>query len=210
MAMEAERSKGLHNFSMPRLKWGNQRFLRCVKEEEQEQEQEDIVAVRKKLMIDLKVTADNLKLSILQQEGGNNNNNNLDDPNPSKPWNLRRTRRASCTNNKQAQPPNQDNDKNKKNEKRGSRSFCVSLSKDEIQQDFWTLLRTKPPRRPKKRPRILQKQLDVSHNTHTHTTIMINLYMYLLIHFNSHLSHIHNIAYKNCLGHMFISFTFFN
>ncbi|KAL0010187.1 hypothetical protein SO802_005295 [Lithocarpus litseifolius] len=31
MAMGPERSKALHNFTMPCLKWGNQRYLRCMK-----------------------------------------------------------------------------------------------------------------------------------------------------------------------------------
>ncbi|KAM7461647.1 hypothetical protein LguiA_029768 [Lonicera macranthoides] len=30
MAMPPERSRPLHNFTLPRLKWGNQRFLRCM------------------------------------------------------------------------------------------------------------------------------------------------------------------------------------
>ena len=31
MAMGPERSKPLHNFNLPCLKWGNQRHLRCMK-----------------------------------------------------------------------------------------------------------------------------------------------------------------------------------
>lgn len=46
---------------------------------------------------------------------------------------------------------NQINDKNK---------FSVSLSNEEVEQDFWALVRTKPPRRPKKRPKLVQRQLD--------------------------------------------------
>ncbi|KAK7358272.1 hypothetical protein VNO77_00198 [Canavalia gladiata] len=149
MAMCPERSKPLHNFSMPCLKWANQRFLRCVKPDSN-----DIDAVRQKLMIDLKHAADNLKLSIFDQPNP--------DPNP-KPWNLR-TRRAACRS-----PPNHtdqvESEKEKNNKKMKMKmeeraKFCVSLSKDEVQQDFWALLGTRPPRRPKKRPRIVQKQLD--------------------------------------------------
>ncbi|OMO63499.1 hypothetical protein COLO4_32387 [Corchorus olitorius] len=31
MAMAPERSKPLHNFELPCLKWGNQKYLRCMK-----------------------------------------------------------------------------------------------------------------------------------------------------------------------------------
>ncbi|GAB2297023.1 hypothetical protein Dimus_031127 [Dionaea muscipula] len=38
--------------------------------------------------------------------------------------------------------------------------FSLSLSKKEIEEDFVAIVGIKPPRRPKKRPRLLQKQLD--------------------------------------------------
>jgi hypothetical protein len=40
--------------------------------------------------------------------------------------------------------------------------FSISLSKREIEDDFLEMVRIRPPRRPKKRPRIVQKNLDVS------------------------------------------------
>ncbi|TXG57371.1 hypothetical protein EZV62_018684 [Acer yangbiense] len=40
--------------------------------------------------------------------------------------------------------------------------FSMALSKKEIEEDFMELVNHRPPRRPKKRPRIVQKQLDVS------------------------------------------------
>ena len=49
--------------------------------------------------------------------------------------------------------------KEKKNEKAEVR---VSLSKQEIENDFLAMVGTKPPERPQKRPRIVQRQLDVS------------------------------------------------
>ncbi|KAJ8501259.1 hypothetical protein OPV22_011811 [Ensete ventricosum] len=45
-------------------------------------------------------------------------------------------------------------------EKRERRKFSISLSREEIDRDFWVLKGTKPPRRPKKRPRIVQRRLD--------------------------------------------------
>lgn len=93
------------------------------------------------------------------------------------PWNLR-TRRAACKappqNNEEerrlfdtrcSSPPVKEKKKvvvvagNNNNEKV---KFSVSLSKEEVEQDFWALLGARPPRRPKKRPRIVQRQLNVS------------------------------------------------
>ncbi|KAK2633701.1 hypothetical protein Ddye_029996 [Dipteronia dyeriana] len=39
-------------------------------------------------------------------------------------------------------------------------NFSIALSKKEIEEDFLELVNHRPPRRPKKRPRIVQKQLD--------------------------------------------------
>lgn len=39
--------------------------------------------------------------------------------------------------------------------------FSVSLSKEDIEEDFLLMTGSKPPRRPKKRARVVQKQLDV-------------------------------------------------
>lgn len=40
--------------------------------------------------------------------------------------------------------------------------FSIALSRDEIEEDIFSLTGSKPSRRPKKRPRTVQKQLDVS------------------------------------------------
>ncbi|XP_047169166.1 uncharacterized protein LOC124837749 [Vigna umbellata] len=146
MAMGPERSKPLHNFPMPCLKWGNQRFLRCVKVAD---DHDDIAAVRRKLILDLRVAADNLKVSIFQE------------PN-SKPWNLR-TRRAACKaphHTNQLNSLTQEMKKKKTTKIEEKTKFSVSLTKEEVEHDFWALLGTRPPRRPKKRPRIIQKNLD--------------------------------------------------
>jgi len=145
--MGPERSKPLHNFPMPCLKWGNQRFLRCVKVAD---DPDDIAAVRRKLILDLRVAADNLKVSIFQE------------PN-SKPWNLR-TRRAACKAPHHTNHLNsltQEMKKKKKTKIQEKTKFSVSLTKEEVEHDFWALVGTRPPRRPKKRPRIIQKNLDV-------------------------------------------------
>lgn len=151
MATVPERSKPLHKFSMPYLKWGYQRHLKCVKLSTSDDDPDDIAAVRQKLTIDLKVAADNLKVSLFHEA------------NP-KPWNLR-TRRAACKAPHQTNQLDSITEEKKKKRKMEDETqerpkFSVSLSKDEVQQDFRALLGTKPPRRPKKRPKIVQKNLD--------------------------------------------------
>lgn len=46
-------------------------------------------------------------------------------------------------------------------EKTGREKFLVALSKSAIEEDFTTMVSHQPPRRPKKRLKIIQKQLDV-------------------------------------------------
>ncbi|OIW10064.1 hypothetical protein TanjilG_32804 [Lupinus angustifolius] len=137
----------------------------------------NINAVREKLMIDLRVAANNLKVSIFDESVTADDSAAV---NPM-PWNLR-TRRAACkASNREEQrnlnfPVNvieavvSKEKKNKKNVERveknqkmvinGRREFCVSITKEEIEQDYWALVGTKPPRRPKKRPKVVQRQLD--------------------------------------------------
>lgn len=191
-------SKPLHNFSFPCLKWGTQRFLRCVKlspsepsssfdrrssnpqnlfhnskRKHKDAAEIDIEAVRQKLMVDLKVAAKKLKVSILE-EGAAAAGDDETDPSNARPWNLR-TRRAACkapphdeerkcnNNNNSSSSPMKVVEappvsKEKKNDKT---KFSVSLSKEEIEEDFVAMVGTRPPRRPKKRPRVVQRQLDV-------------------------------------------------
>ena len=44
----------------------------------------------------------------------------------------------------------------------GRAKFSVALSKQEIEDDFVKMMGRRPPRKPKKRPRYVQRQLDVS------------------------------------------------
>lgn len=202
--MEPERSKPLHNFSLPPMKWGAQRFLRCVNTDHSplnrnspqtdpnRKNHEPIV--RERFMGDLTVAATKLKVSIFEENGNGNGNGNADadaslvgaSNGAIRPWNLR-TRRAAC---KAPPPPSPVPPPPVRDEGRrfldvGSSSpsspvmmmmkkkkmvmvnekvkFSVSLSKEEIEQDFWALAGTRPPRRPKKRPRIVQRQLNVSY-----------------------------------------------
>ncbi|CAK7326608.1 unnamed protein product [Dovyalis caffra] len=95
-----------------------------------------------------------------------------------RPWNLR-TRRAAiggggnsilgkATSNNcsplrsdSTKSPRLRGDKRDKEEKEKERvKFSVPLSKKEIEEDFMAILGQRPARRPKKRPRIVQKQMD--------------------------------------------------
>lgn len=122
-------------------------------------------------MIDLRVAANNLKVSIFEDTVA------AHDDNP-RPWNLR-TRRAACKapnreeqrnhldspmkviEAKEKENPKTVEKKKKKNRINEKNKFSVSLSKEEVEQDFWALVGTKPPRRPKKKPKLVQRQLDV-------------------------------------------------
>ncbi|GLU04721.1 hypothetical protein SLE2022_218560 [Rubroshorea leprosula] len=276
MAMGPERSKPLHNFTLPFLKWGNQKHLRCMKVDDasttaltsaaaddhrnqnlrrrslpskfetlmvggirrrateslshnhnlrdrrlrmskprNEGEAEGIEAVREKIMKDLKTAADKMKDAMLRKEVSDGEDEEfeererkvMDKEKPkerdkereespaiemeARPWNLR-TRRAACkapiagaSNNsnkglriEEKKVNNATNSSPMRNEmmksprvrERGTvvaaaaekerAKFSVALSKKEIEEDFMEILRHRPPRRPKKRPRIVQKQLD--------------------------------------------------
>ncbi|KAL0556764.1 hypothetical protein IC582_005280 [Cucumis melo] len=249
MRMRSKRSKPLHNFMLPCLKWGSQKHLRCMKvnsngvqvsgvnrqshssrsEESTETrsresglemrmflkdlemrpkvsksrikktDDDGIEAVREKLMFDLKTAADKMKEAILSKEaavageeadGKKNDSAGMEETvaavalslAEARPWNLR-TRRAACK-----APPNVDGggsknlkiDEKKSNsesplrsdggaksprlkigpEKKKKVKLVVPLSKREIDEDFMEMVGLRPPRRPKKRTRIVQKQLD--------------------------------------------------
>lgn len=196
MAMAPDRSKPLHNFSLPYLKWGSQRFLKCMKlssnsnpashrqsesyrvrerpinskganstrfsspmkpSEGNNDRSSSIEIMREKIMLDIREESKRLKFSIAD-EGGEGESA------AARPWNLR-TRRAACKAPQDETTPDFGSSsikavtkKEKEKEKNRSTLF-VSLSKEELEEDFAVLV-GKLPRRPKKRPRTVQKQLD--------------------------------------------------
>ncbi|KAK9223218.1 hypothetical protein WN944_011660 [Citrus x changshan-huyou] len=225
MAMGTARSssKPLHNFTLPYLKWGHQRHLRCMKVEDSSpsspsvdhrprrrsrefefddsgrhkgkvllksngvdggaEEEEGIDAVREKIMNDLKTAADKMKDQILREEVYEEEI--MEDTHVAaaaveaaevRPWNLR-TRRAACkAPNKgfriEEKKPNSSPvnteigakspklQRGEKEIKKERPKFAVSLMRKEIEEDFMEMVGHRPPRRPKKRPRIVQKQMD--------------------------------------------------
>lgn len=137
--MEPPKRKPLHNFSMPGLKWGKQKSMRCVKVTDPDCNDDNNVA-QMKPMTDLKVSTDKPKVSISNKEK------------PTRPLNLRSQRAAT----------NKKDEEKKKNIEWPK--FSISLSKEEIEQDFLAMVGTKPHKKPNKRPRSVQRELDVSKN----------------------------------------------
>ncbi|XP_041013020.1 uncharacterized protein LOC121256322 isoform X2 [Juglans microcarpa x Juglans regia] len=238
MAMEPERSKALHNFTLP-LKWGNQRYLRCMKvspdggvgvdrrslaptlesspvtrrrELERKRKRdwksgiesgggggEGIEAVRKEVLFDLKTAVDKMKVEIFRKEVEEEEEEIEEDEEiaeanqsppadeSARPWNLR-TRRAACKapigggkglrieeKKVNSSPLRSENNgvrsprlrggggggggASEKKEKKRTK-LTVPLTRKEIEEDFIEFLGHRPPRRPKKRLRNVQKQLD--------------------------------------------------
>ncbi|KAL0715612.1 hypothetical protein Bca4012_064934 [Brassica carinata] len=133
------RSKRLHNFTLPYLRWGQQRFLRCV----------NLPSHSHHPPPHSPSPSPSTIRSIPVVAGA------------SRPWNLR-TRGAACSSEPGDESPARnrgiDEEERDKDQKL---KFSVSLLKAEIEEDFSVLIGKRPPRRPKKRPRIVQKKLNV-------------------------------------------------
>ncbi|PKI33600.1 uncharacterized protein LOC116212549 [Punica granatum] len=226
MAMGPERSRPLHNFSLPRLKWGRQLHMRCVKidslagfrapwtalgpdisptrsvsGEERRRAGDAVVPklgiggvidcdseireVREKYLSDLKEEICKMTDSYLRQGAvsGEAADQGKED-NLVRPWNLR-TRRAACKapfggpdgGKAGATPSPQRSEGGNSNgngfmlktglrsgveKKREERAkFFPTLKRKEVEDDFMMMTGHRPPRKPKKRPRAVQKQLDM-------------------------------------------------
>lgn len=136
-----------------------------------------IEAVREKLIVDLKTAAFKMKHALIRD--------GLETPAKDAPWNLR-TRRAACKEppvayNGAERKPNSSPLRTEANksvrflrgsvvggvvgesssgEKRDRAKFSVALSRREIAEDFMVMTGHRLPRRPKKRPKYIQKDLD--------------------------------------------------
>lgn len=229
MARE-QRARALHNFSLPCLKWGSQRHLRCMKVDSFGQgsstdhrsspsEAEDasvgqriksesekrksfnkpesckkspsppsirpkrigsegddgIELVREKLIQDLQTAADKMDVAIFKER-------EVRELTEVKPWNLRTRRAASqapigreslkIDERKPSESPQRLESSPAKSmrlrgvtpsplvEEKERSSLSVSLSRQEIEDDFMAMTGVKPARRPKKRARTVQKHLD--------------------------------------------------
>lgn len=225
--MATKKPHPLHNFSMPVLKWGNQRHLRCKKVNPNGQisatspdrrslpsdaESADrsspncsgsfrrpstpsslekllkpalvagdgssdagIEEIRAKLLNHLRTAADQMRFKVPGGDAEEEESSAL------RPWNLR-TRRAACKAPAEKHPPPAaapvvENPRSlrlrgsaaaaataaaqigEKKEKEKEK-LSISLSREEVEEDFFILTGSKPSRRPKKRAKIIQRQLD--------------------------------------------------
>lgn len=138
-----------------------------------------IEAVRAKLMVDLQTAADKMKVAILG-EGLVKETMSVKEKTAleGRPWNLRTRRAAACKDpigtfnggdvrKSTFSPLRTENNgvsaavgEARAGEERERGKFSVSLSRGEVEEDFMLMAGHKPHRRPKKRPKIVQKQLD--------------------------------------------------
>lgn len=184
-------TRPLHNFTLPsHLKWGHQKHLRCsmrlsespadqrrwypiapsAAENQGSKEQlispicapvsdDEIEAVRRKLVTDLQAAAESMKQTIREHTGERERVDviNIGDKKPSEEdsnpaawrWTLRNRRAGDGTGKVNLMQPQKNN------------KFSITLSREEIEADFMAITDAKPPRKPKKRPRALQKEIDV-------------------------------------------------
>ncbi|XP_074558177.1 uncharacterized protein LOC141814076 [Curcuma longa] len=177
-------SRRLHNFTFPTRSWGGQRHLRCYNHPFSDiartEEAEDPASDRIGRTMGIRLPTSPGKISPPTKAGGEEAaERNISPsvptvPEASRPWNLR-TRRAACnapaedrapTSAPSSSPLLTDKSVPREAAKRGRSDgadtwkFSISLSREEIEQDFLVIKGTKPPRRPKKRPRIVQQHLD--------------------------------------------------
>lgn len=145
----------LHGFSFPTLSWGTHRLLRCTKTG---------AASAPPTVAPDNPSPDNENPH--RPEGGGGGASLQRQRAPQRPWNLR-TRRAAT-----AAPPRPVGSDDAEEEGAAERApapaaeskkrgFAIALSKQEIAEDFAAIRGTRPPRRPKKRPRAVQRQVDV-------------------------------------------------
>ncbi|XP_027362735.1 uncharacterized protein LOC113870341 [Abrus precatorius] len=133
-----------------------------------------VAAVRQKLMHDLKTESDRMKDAILR-------NGEKEEEETVMPWNLRKRRaedkgpisaggngemlKIDDRKQNRSSPVRPDGavklpQLRSSSDKTERVKFSVQLTKKEIEEDFIKLLGQKPPRRPIKRPKFVQKQLD--------------------------------------------------
>ncbi|AQK88230.1 DUF1639 family protein [Zea mays] len=144
----------LHDFAFPTQSWGAHRLLRCSK---------DVGGPASPPPHPQTPSPDKEKHQQASSPGA------AAASQPPRPWNLR-TRRSptaaplasrsdAAAPAGGAQPPQLQSPPPPAAPTK--RAFSAALSRDEIAEDFATIRGTRPPRRPKKRPRAVQRQLDM-------------------------------------------------
>ncbi|WVZ69227.1 hypothetical protein U9M48_018045 [Paspalum notatum var. saurae] len=140
----------LHDFSFPTLSWGTHRLLRCSKNNGPASSPAPGAAPETP---PYPGKEDEARGSAQRAQG---------------PWNLRARRSATAAPTRAAGSEDADEEAGAAErapapaaEMKKKRAFSVALSKQEIVEDFAAIRGTRPPRRPKKRPRTVQRQLDL-------------------------------------------------
>ncbi|XP_062232639.1 formin-like protein 18 [Phragmites australis] len=142
----------LHSFSFPTLSWGAHRLLRCSKDGSSASTSPP--------------PHPQTPSPEKEKPQGQGSPGAAGASQPPRPWNLRTRRSASV-----APPALRPEGAGKAGQAQQplappppearKRSFSVALTKEEIAEDFAAIRGTRPPRRPKKRPRAVQRQLDM-------------------------------------------------
>ncbi|KFK41248.1 hypothetical protein AALP_AA2G104700 [Arabis alpina] len=177
MATARRSKKSLHNFSLPKLKWGSHRNLRCMKidsstgsNRNRRSSEEGIEEFREKMMSDLKTVADKMTESMFRKQALTYEEEQLESPEKKKrevssPWNLRKRRAAPITEGLGIVEEKRVNSSKKEKAK-----FVSTLTKKEIEDDYIEMMGHRPPRRPKKRLRTIQKQVHMLYPAFYFTT----------------------------------------
>ncbi|KAK1386957.1 hypothetical protein POM88_015135 [Heracleum sosnowskyi] len=180
---ECGRSRVLHNFKLPSLKWGSRKVMRCMKVDDGE-----VPARGHRSFVGRKVSfnfspAEKLGFGKKSEEvvfdfpaTAEQRRSTAEECETMRPWNLR-TRRARLepevmkVKGKESLVRNEGvrvdspwclrGGGEKRGREREREKFSVSLSKDEIEEDFMVITGCRVPRRPKKRAKNVQKQLDM-------------------------------------------------
>nr|GMD16759.1 uncharacterized protein LOC109161160 isoform X1 [Ipomoea batatas] len=185
----------LHNFTLPcGLKWGNQKFLRCAKLESdgeigpvaQRRASEQLIGKRRS----------SEPRRVGSEERGGNFGAGVEDgiaaqrsppetttdaTDSARRWNLRARRSGTKHPNGFSAFPGESNPGLKidvtisaavagssSGEKRDRAKFSLALSRREIEEDFAAIIHHRPPRRPKKRAKYVQKNLDIDERAEVH------------------------------------------
>ncbi|KAI4385921.1 hypothetical protein MLD38_003908 [Melastoma candidum] len=210
MIRQLPNPRPLHNFVLPRLRWGNRKSMLCVKDFDHSESSSSsssvhrrsanllldrtrfgagkegggIDVIRGKLMLNPRTKTDGIKEELLK---GDDEEGEMEverttqkmtraaamaglreeyEAAESRPWNLR-TRRAgsnvaAARNGSPARKEGVVVEERATTEKHKEREkFAVALRRNEIEDDFWMLTGNRPPRRPKKRPRAIQRTMDM-------------------------------------------------
>ncbi|XP_073002827.1 uncharacterized protein [Typha latifolia] len=148
---------------------GGDRSRRSTPSPDETGDDEGLEALRAKLMGHLREAADRLKLPAAPEPPAlppPAEKEKEKEPEPSssaaaRPWNLRTRRRQTMPYSAEAPTDGAVAMARERREREKERPrFSISLTAEEIEEDIYAITGSRPRRRPKKRPKIVQRQLD--------------------------------------------------